>query len=105
MSELFVVLGERGEYSNRLVWVSGVFTTEEAAQKAILAAMDKRRVYEAWREQMKRALPRKNLVVPYTKEEQKEASEKIGPQPADYEYAERVSIVKVTLNTWGIYDE
>lgn len=44
----WVVLGESGEYSNREVWVSGVYRSEAEARAKIEERMTVRRQYEEW---------------------------------------------------------
>jgi hypothetical protein len=98
---VFVVLGQYGEYSDREVFVGGVFTTKEEAQTAVCEAATRRGVYDSWyrsflRELDKIRCPRFTI----TDLEQQTARELAGPEP-EYESAEHATIIEVETGTWN----
>jgi len=129
--KVFVVLGERGEYSDRDVWVSGVFTTEEDARQAIERRSVVHRVHKNWQDRYYRKLeelckadkisPLQDSI-PYFfagasaevvrkanerwQENQRLTAEQVGPEP-EAECAERFSLVPVGIGEWfnGIDDD
>lgn len=109
MIEVFVVIGEHGEYSDRCVFVSGVFATESEARSAAEKALAARRAYDQWQETLARELrnvpydwiqPYGVNPAGYSDETLKKASEKLPPRPP-YESAERCEVIKATVGVWG----
>lgn len=109
MRTVFVVMGEHGEYSDRNVWVSGVFETREAAEAAIIAGMAARRTYDQWCEAKRRAWPKMPFDYfrfPLSNEQKVErdaieqkAEAAAGPKPP-YEPAEYCELFEVPLGVW-----
>lgn len=121
--ELWAVLGECGEYSDRQVWVSGVFDSEDLAKNAIKNHVEIRNTYEQYMinfnslsskyKELNRLVKeqiwsekygvtfRTREVLDYNK--LKEYIQlKIGLQP-EFEPAERFELIKLNLNKWNIY--
>lgn len=100
--KLFVVLGESGEYSDRNVWVSGVYATEDEAKAAIDAAMTRRREWENCHEAYLRALYSQKGpgdFSAFTDEQQARARAAVPAEPP-YEGAEQAQYFEVTLGEW-----
>lgn len=110
---LYVVLGEEGEYSERMVWVSGVFLTEEEAQAKIL---ERSAVHRSWREWQSRyyksIAPLNDAWIDQNpgkwlgregaetmRRHESQAREMAGPEP-EREDGERFSMEKVKLGEW-----
>jgi hypothetical protein len=103
MTQLFVVLGERDEYSDRDVWISGVFDTREKAEDAVVRRTSVHNIHENWVKQfwseVKSDPDRKHWYY-----------EKSGTESAVYmkdcgepenEAAERFCIHEVVLGVWN----
>jgi hypothetical protein len=112
MTTVFVVLGEQGEYSDRSVWVSGVYATRGDAESAMVAAMARRREYDLWSQARGRHWQQLNgrglfgWKFPLTPEDaaehqsiSDEADRRAGPKPA-YEPAERVELFELPMGQW-----
>ena len=102
MEKVFVVLGENGEYSDRSVWVAGVFATEAEAQQQIDARLVMRREWEAWHEAYLRELrgvQGAGKFGCYTDEQQAAAKARVPGEPS-YERAERCEIEEAPLGAW-----
>lgn len=113
MTTVWVVLGELGEYSDRSIFVSGVYATKKEARDAVTVASERRRIFDNWNETLRqhqnrlrkldRRLDRGYL---WTPEQSKiwdqlnvEAHRLAGPEP-EYERGERFEIVPVELGYW-----
>lgn len=98
---VFVVLAECGEYSDRNVWVAGIFATEVEAQQEVDARLAVSRVYTAWHDAFVRELLRLSpgIVRAYTDEERAFARSRLPPEPP-YERAERCEIVEAPIGEW-----
>jgi hypothetical protein len=112
---VYVVLGEQGEYSDRSVWVSGVFTSEETAKEFMKERMAISRKWQNWNSKYRSLLF--NLQNKFEKDTgnyswkidgmthklQSQAREEIeklwGPEP-EVEAAEGCSLFAVPLNEW-----
>ena len=118
---VYVVLGEAGEYSERDVWICGVYLTEEEAILKLFERLRVRRVWEqwdqSWRTEAERiktkkyeksveeapsgeSVPSWSSLILVSSEEIAEAKRIVGPQP-EKEEAERLAVVEVPLATWG----
>lgn len=115
---VWVVLGENGEYSDRSVFVSGVFATEPEAQNAVVIRSAVARAWSEWKDRFdsKRAeifkddpyrFDLKHIAAGKTWDqvEEQEAdimrvlSEIIGPEP-EYERGESFWIVEAEIGKW-----
>lgn len=97
--KLFVVLGEFGEYSNREVFVSGVYETKKEAEAAVLSAGERNRDQGNWTKEMVH-LMKVHAVwsgVPFF-----EAKEKVSKlmRPEPNESIERCEIFEVEVGKW-----
>jgi hypothetical protein len=104
MSEtLFVVLAEEGEYSDRAVWVGGVYRTRAEAEAAIVERTAMRREYDNWHTAYLKRLWRdpRPLGYRHTDEEREAAKLGLGPEPP-YEGAERAELVEVKVGEWDV---
>ena len=103
MRTVFVVLGESGEYSDRMVWVSGVFETRKEAEGAAVKQLAASRVYAQWWDAVCNIRRRMcgGWISPetLTKEIEHESERLAGPTP-EYEPADRVTIFEVPIGTW-----
>lgn len=125
MNKLYVVLGEAGEYSDRNVWVSGVFDTQVAAQDLVEELALKHRLSEEWDKvnrkhfnalkdlmHVKAAAPMyehqrvvyNNAYFAAMDELRDEAKRLAGPKP-EYVREERCEVVEVDLNKWMTTNE
>lgn len=77
-TEVYVVLAEYGEYSERMVWVAGVFDCLEAAQMAVTVAARNRAAHDVWNRRY--------------------------PEPP-YELGERFSIQRAKIGAWKRTEE
>ncbi len=73
---VWVVLGEHGEYSEKVTFVGGVFATEQEARDAILRRMAVRLIHDQWN------------------------ANRLGPEP-EYEWAERMFICAVKMGHYA----
>lgn len=105
---VYVVLSETGEYSDRIVWVSGVYRTEAEAQEAITARLATRRAHDEWNVAHQRELQRlgydwtmkgTDILTGYSDKRRAEAASKLPPEPP-YESAERCEIIRATIGEW-----
>lgn len=105
---VYIVLGENGEYSDRDIWISGVFLTEAEAQAAVNDRLAARRIYEHWGEAKSRELkklgydwasPGSTMLCGYSEARNAEASAKLPPEPP-YERAERCEIIPAKIGEW-----
>jgi hypothetical protein len=101
--KLYVVLGEHGEYSDRSVWVSGVFASREEAEAKMLERLAVNREFEMWQARYIKALQqikgRGWWGIPSTDEEKAAAQAAAGPKP-EYEPTERAEIEEVVVGEW-----
>jgi len=113
VERVWVVLGETGEYSDREVWLCGVFRSDDEAKKEVVARTAVRRAYDAWQNlyysEMRRAerLFRSERGGGYLwqdeaayKAAEAAARQRAGPKPA-YEPAERCSLIVCPIGQWG----
>jgi hypothetical protein len=109
MKNVYVVLGEQGEYSDRSVWVSGVFASKEEAQQSIVERMAKRRDYLNWTSEFnRRRSPRPfgYFKFPLSPAQQVEwdgieEAALLGMRPKpEYEPAEHTSLFEVPFGAW-----
>lgn len=121
--QVYVVLGESGEYSDRSVWVSGVFDNETLAKSWIEKRSGVRRVYEQWwknvstlNDQIRQQKPYYKFITVWSETagiiyktifdekaytEAEEIVDKLsGPAPEN-ELGERFELVKIMMNTWN----
>lgn len=102
---VWVVLGEFGEYSNRAVFVSGVFKSKEEAEKAVIERSAIHRVHEQWQQRYLNARSqvhhRFTLLAQDMDIEAIDAcaKEQAGPEP-EHESAERMTIIPVCVGQW-----
>lgn len=104
MTHVYIVLGQCGEYSDRDVWVCGVYVTEAEAQAAIVERMAVSRVYSAWLERRadaRKSLLRENLPGLDYEERLERAA---GPSP-EVEEAEYCALVSCPVGQWGKWDQ
>lgn len=124
MTYVYIVLGQRGEYSDREVWVAGVYATEAEAQAAVVERMEVRMVYGEWSrrrneaeskllDEFEKAYPGVDYVrtvlgprllypelwVPYAER----LEQQVGPQPEE-EPAEYVALIFCPVGHWGKWD-
>lgn len=102
---VYVVLGETGEYSMHTVFVCGVYTTLDQAKAAMIAASQRRNLNTQWYGQYHAILSQRfsNSPHPYTDEDRAWAlSQMEEPQPP-YEAAERTMIFEVPLDQWNTH--
>lgn len=110
---LFVVLGEHGEYSDRVVWVSGVYLDREVAEEIVDERMAIRREWDMWSRAKlaaNREITREGGSLwhgePGYDEWRRKAEEWIieyegkRPEP-EYERAERCEIIEVESDVWN----
>lgn len=102
MSCVYVVLGEAGDYSDREVWVSGVFTDEGAAMAHMFVRMAVRREWDEWNRRKFDGYFRLGGATDLAPEVMAEAVRRAGPEPMA-ESAERCSLVVVPLDVWGCF--
>lgn len=50
MSNIYVVMGETGEYSDHIEWPTKAFASEDAAKEFVLAVSEAARVTAAWKD-------------------------------------------------------
>lgn len=102
MDSVYVVLGQSGEYSDRCVWVAGIYGTEEQARAEVEAKLAQRRVWEQWNRSFIRNMQkiRGEAWRMLTDAETAEASRLAGPKPEE-ESAEYCEVVKVPFGEWG----
>ncbi len=100
---VYVVLGERGEYSERDVFVSGVYTSRQDAEDAVMAGSTRNRIYMAWAdksfEHLRRMPIDPNFGFSWTDAQRDEAEKLAGPKP-EYERGEEFEIVECELGQW-----
>ena len=108
LKKVWVVLGENGEYSDRCVYVSGVYSTKEAAKAALLKGLEAYRDRENWHrenEAIAKGRPRlRDYNYPLGVLDILNIAEAktLNPRPEPpYEGAERASIDEVELDVWG----
>jgi hypothetical protein len=106
MTKLFVVLAENGEYSDRIVWVAGVFPTESDARSEVEKHLAQRREYDQWNVKYQNTLQtfeefrcNRYGTPHYTKNDHSKAAELAGPKP-EYEGAERCEVIETELGKW-----
>ena len=100
--KLFVVLGESGDYSDRNVWVSGVYSSATEAQGAIDAAAKRRGEWDNWHIAYLRELRKENAAGRYgsfTDEQQAKAKAAVYAAPP-YERTERAEIEETEIGVW-----
>lgn len=103
---VFIVLAERGEYSERQVWVAGVFRTREEAWQTVAERRARRRASEDWSERYLDALEAQagggggvwRLRGEAYQEAQRRAAEQAGPAPPE-EVMERAEIVPMVIGS------
>lgn len=102
MSEVHVVIAEFGEYSDRVVWVAGVYSNVKEAESAITRATECNRVHEAWYDtycqELRRVRNNEWFGIP-TDAEEAEAKRRAGPEPP-HESAERCELVTCQIDQW-----
>lgn len=97
---VYVVLGECGEYSDLTVFVSGVFMTLQEAQSAVSDVSTRRERWDSWHQRYLRELLNKPFGYIYSDDEQAAAAELAGPKPP-YELSERATIFGVEVGIWN----
>ena len=100
MSEMFVVLGEIGEYSDRCVSVCAVFTSKARAIDAIIKASARRREYISWYESLC-ALQRSRRPRPIFLPSVTTMAEYNAPDRPPHEGRERFLLVTVPTDIWN----
>ncbi len=105
---VYVVISECGEYSDRDIWISGIFTSKDVAEKFITARLTVRNLWEIW---LKRYIEvRKRLDLLKTRDvqrnfenEHQEALVLTGGEP-EKENAERMTYKEIEIDEWIKYD-
>jgi len=123
MKSLYVVLGNEGEYSDRIVYVAGVFENREEACKLIaeMTAVGRANalIIEEWQKKRKELCDRAREAkitpemrsyyaypeghVSLTPEEYAEINAQIGPSPSRLDY-DTFDIYQVPINEWGRWE-
>jgi hypothetical protein len=108
---IWVVLGEDGEYSDRDVFVSGVFAERGQAEAAMLERMAVKREHDNWdrryhelRCAKRRALPPPARWAPLSEAEEAEVLSQLPAKP-EYERAERCALYEVPVSQWITNDD
>jgi hypothetical protein len=107
MTAVYIVLSESGEYSDRMVWIGGVYDTLAAAQSAVAAAAHRRAVYDEWQQRYSAELGRAQITAArsnlWTVTLDSRAAEvrasRMEPQPP-YEAGQRFSIYPANVGEW-----
>lgn len=103
MDTVWVIVGSRGEYSDRCEWVAGVFTDKAAAislaEEKLRASKAADALHAEWIRCM-RATPGYVFLVPFTEEQEARVLKCCGPYPPDGD-ADDYTVIEVPLNEWG----
>lgn len=103
MKSLYAVVCENGEYSDRFVWVGGIYENEADARTAMELALVRRREWDNWHNvflnELYRANPKRGI---YTKAQIAGAEANCPPKPP-YEGTERAEIVSLEIGVWQAF--